>query len=292
MFSTRRTVFFVRHGESVWNKGQGGFNVYEMMRQTDHHLSDEGRWQARSLSQRLTRITPESRAAPILAADAIFSSPLMRALETAIIGFGRVMTWPERRGEFVLMPNAHEKGNLGGMDSRSTKVGSEIVECALNELHEQEGEDGMLTEIFSKLKFDTSEVQDMWWYEGTSETLEQFRIRQEEFMSQLLYSAHHTIVVVGHSLFFQAILKKYVSENFRDKEPEFVHRMLTKKLSNCGVLRLELDPVAWPTPITNVELVLDSMFYNHGGWGSSCCNAPLPPENDNRAIADVQRVTG
>jgi alpha-ribazole phosphatase len=59
--------YLVRHGETEWNAEN------RMCGRTDVPLSEAGRWQAKSLAARLTPIPYE----------ALYSSPLERALETA-----------------------------------------------------------------------------------------------------------------------------------------------------------------------------------------------------------------
>ena len=51
----RKLVFFVRHGESVWNAAQERHDVYSMMKETDHGLSVKGMQQAEALGRRIRR---------------------------------------------------------------------------------------------------------------------------------------------------------------------------------------------------------------------------------------------
>jgi broad specificity phosphatase PhoE len=75
--------YFVRHGESEWNAGN------RLCGRTDVPLSDAGRRQAALLAERLCVLPP----------DAIYTSPLRRAVETAEIiaaGTGLTPTEDER----------------------------------------------------------------------------------------------------------------------------------------------------------------------------------------------------
>lgn len=52
----RKTVFFVRHGQSVWNKAQKDLNVLAMVSAFDHPLNAVGRQQAEALQLKLSEL--------------------------------------------------------------------------------------------------------------------------------------------------------------------------------------------------------------------------------------------
>mmetsp|Transcript_40011 Transcript_40011/g.101622 ORF Transcript_40011/g.101622 Transcript_40011/m.101622 type:complete len:609 (+) Transcript_40011:132-1958(+) len=273
----KRTVFFVRHAESVWNEAQSKAQVHKMVSETDHGLSAAGGRQAEKLGERLAAASkgrPEARAdaaqddavaAELLRPDVVYVSPLTRAVQTAVISLGPTLVQQGGLGEVVLMPNAREKHNLGGMDTVSTKTGVSILHGVLKKLRDlsRDAKDGDATgapETFGRLRFDITATEEQWWSEGRSEPKAQVQLRMREFMSQLLYSPHRSIVVVGHSLFFKAVMKCYLNEEFKTKQPDFAERVSKMKLMNCGILRLELDPQRGldGNPIMDARLVLGS----------------------------------
>mmetsp|Transcript_91153 Transcript_91153/g.294533 ORF Transcript_91153/g.294533 Transcript_91153/m.294533 type:complete len:631 (-) Transcript_91153:43-1935(-) len=273
----KRTVFFVRHAESVWNVAQSKAQVHKMVSETDHGLSAAGGRQAEKLAERLAEAAkgrPEARAdaaedhavaAELLRPDVVYVSPLTRAVQTAVISLGPTLVQHGGLGEVVLMPNAREKHNLGGMDTVSTKTGVSILHGVLKKLRDlsRDAKDGDATdapETFGRLRFDIAATEEQWWSEGRSEPKAQVQLRMREFMSQLLYSPHRSIVVVGHSLFFKAVMKCYLNEEFKTKQPDFAERVSKMKLMNCGILRLELDPQRGldGNPIMDARLVLGS----------------------------------
>jgi len=83
-------------------------------------------------------------------------------------------------------------------------------------------------------------------------------LRLQEFMSQLLYSPHDCTIVVGHSLFFKALVKTYLSKEFIQHSPEFAKQIANSKLQNCGIMRLELDSSRGMQgkPIVDARMVL------------------------------------
>jgi broad specificity phosphatase PhoE len=278
----KRTVYFIRHGESSWNKAQSKLDFYEMGRQTDHPLSGKGREQAETLSA----LIDKEKALSLLQPDVVYVSPLTRAIQTAVISLRKVLDQPGF-GELVLMANAREKQNLGGFDSKPQKIGSDVVKRALDELvllyQDEQAQQGVkhMVEDFKNLKFDTREVEDRWWNNVSAESDQQLKARLDEFMAQLKYSPHRTIVVVGHSHFFRAVFKRFLSEDFKNERGSFAKELSTKKLSNCGVARLELDPAMKSGEcITNVEIILETKLT--GDEGLCTCGAGSTAQHEVR----------
>jgi len=269
-----RTVFFVRHGESYWNKAQSELDLWSMAIKKDHPLSNRGRQQAEELAARLEAGTADVE--PMIHPDVVYVSPLTRAVQTAVIGFSQGLLKSRGHCEFVLMPNAREKQNLGGRDSMPTKIGADIVQHAHDELCTlyRDSEDAPVLQTFNQLVFDCQEVQDQWWRETHAESHMDLEERLEEFMSQLVFSPHRNIVVVGHSHFFRAVFQKHLSQEFQAKHPLFAQKLAKMKLSNCGIARLDMDPRNDDDGvITNVELLLDTRIGDDGIWNTSCCEA-------------------
>lgn len=268
-----KTVFLVRHGESSWNKAQSKLDLYEMGRQSDHGLSPEGLKQAEALGERLEKETKDKR---LLNPDVIYVSPLTRAVQTAVVGFRKVLSEPTT-GELVLMANAREKQNFGGFDSQPMAIGSGVIKRTLDELvllyQDQNRVKGMVN-AFRKLKFDTQEVEGRWWNPVAAESDAEVKTRLHDFMAQLKHSSHRNIVVVGHSHFFRAVFKEFLADSFKEKQQDFAHQLSTLKLCNCGVARLDLDPsITSGGPITNAELLLGTTLTGAGGL----CNCSGPP---------------
>jgi len=281
----RRTVFFIRHAESAWNKAQSKHNFYEMFKTRDHPLSQEGREQAESLDKRIRAIANEPKDSPnaaILTPDVIYVSPLTRAVQTAVIALQPVF---KMNSEIVFMASAREKQNFLGMDTKGSVSGPYVVQRTLNETRQlyQNSVDKSIPESFRDLKFDMQEVQEEWWHSSSKESKAQLEGRLDEFMSQLLYSPNDAMIVVGHSHFFREVFKTYLSDAFCSRQPSFAERLKTWKLMNCGVVRVELDPSLIPdSPIVNVELVLDThMLVPKPGiiTRCCCCSGRQPPAN-------------
>lgn len=269
-----KTVFLVRHGESSWNKAQSKLDLYEMGRQTDHPLSPDGRTQAEKLNE---LIEQDTQLPELLKPDIVYVSPLTRAIQTAVIGLRKVLE-ASGGGHLVLMANAREKQNFGGFDSQPQQTGAGVIKRTLDELvllYQDHKNSKSMVDGFKKLKFDTHEVEGRWWNPVAAESEEQVKIRLAEFMAQLKYSSHRNIVVVGHSHFFRAVFKGFLADSFREKQKDFATELSTKKICNCGVARLSLDPsITSGGPITNAELLLGTSLTSDGGLSCKCTAPP------------------
>lgn len=288
-----RTVYLVRHGESQWNKAQGKMDIHGMVRTTDHSLSAKGREQAEKLCHALrTELekdlagTAHPSIGPMLRPGMIMTSPLGRALQTAVIAYGPILTKAAApcKNQMVLAPNCKEKQNLGGLDTHCTKVGEEILQGCQEELHNLYSgteKEKFMVSTFEQMQFDLEEVKDTWWPPGQSESTKQLQARLEEFMYQLLFASQQSIVVFGHSLFFQQLMRRFFSDSYRPNE--LAQRLSTGKLPNCGVVRLDLDPSKMlDGPFVKAELVLGTTLHSEGKCAMTCCAAEHDTINEIR----------
>lgn len=276
----RRTVFFIRHGQSVWNKAQSNNNFYQMLKTKDHPLSTGGRDEAEALAKRIQNAESSGHAndGRILRPDVIYCSPLTRAVQTAVIALQPVFKAGKSEGEaasgeIVFMSSAREKQNLGGMDSKGSAVGVDLVKRTLEETRVlyRDREDKSVPQSFRGIRFDVEEVKEDWWTKKAKDSKGMLEERLNDFMSQLLYAPQDSVVVVGHSHFFRSVFQRYLSSDFAAKRPDFAKRLQTWKLMNCGVCRIELDPTA-DMPIVEAELVLDTvMIPEKKGVASKLC---------------------
>lgn len=264
-------IFLIRHGESVWNKAQRNKNVPQMLGQVDHPLSVDGFQQCKVLAQKLTAAVAEyeNRAnessetgeaswmlRQLLSTEVVLSSPLTRAVETALVGVGPIL---KRTGVLRLSRNAREKRNAGGLDTTGTARGaSEIAERARKTLIQAGGTESEVSEYCS-VRIDAAESHNRWWNDS-SESMDKVRGRIQQFLQQLRYMKEERIAVIGHSLFFRSLLKYHMHESASvvGNTPN-LEEITSKKLMNCGVAGITLDFARHvQNPIIAVELLLDT----------------------------------
>mmetsp|Transcript_17939 Transcript_17939/g.38790 ORF Transcript_17939/g.38790 Transcript_17939/m.38790 type:complete len:385 (-) Transcript_17939:510-1664(-) len=99
-----KQLFIVRHAQSKWNAAQKSRDVRTLLAYRDHPLTQRGCDQAEALAAAITSVMrngPENEhfagrkvLAGLMKADAIWSSPHTRALQTALIGLRPLHTSP------------------------------------------------------------------------------------------------------------------------------------------------------------------------------------------------------
>jgi broad specificity phosphatase PhoE len=186
-------------------------------------------------------------------ADAVITSPLTRAIQTALI---TTLPMIHRLGEIQVNPNAREKKNLGGQDSQGQARGTGIQHRVMHELRDV----GFKPAIFedASVAIDTSQVDYGWW-DSIKESRLEVRNRLAEFMNQIRWSPHYRIVLVGHSHFFRELFRLYLHPSFSKRSPDIADDLTTHVIQNCGVACLKLD-FFYERMIMDVEFMFDSVM--------------------------------
>lgn len=247
----RKTVYLVRHGESVWNAAQASKDVVAMLSAVDHPLNDTGRSQAESLARHLA--AGGSEAEEVLKATLVVCSPLTRAIQTCLVGLAPLLAREGGARSVQLNPNAREKRNFGGKDSSGKHVGDAItadLERSMYELYPAAGK----AEELLRPRFDLELVQTQWWL-GQKEEEAHVVARTDELLAQLRYCEATSIVLVGHSHYFRELFRNFMPEAAQSAAPE----LLKKKLSNGGMVAVDLNWADQPEkPVASVRLLFDT----------------------------------
>lgn len=257
----RKTLYLIRHGESVWNEAQAEHDAVRMLSDVDHNLTDAGRKQAEGLAAHL-RAEGSGEPSGLLDIDAVVCSPLTRAVQTCLIGLAPLLTGAAGsapRVKYVgLNPNLREKRNLMGKDSSGKFFGPEIVDGTRASLRALYAHAPELAEPLCGVELGLEAVGTQWWI-GFKESEAAVGERVDELISQLQYSPHERIALVGHSHFFRCLLRKLLAPaatlTAPDGQPAEAARLRAAKLSNAGVARCEIEFGPKGAAITSVRLV-------------------------------------
>jgi hypothetical protein len=174
-----------------------------------------------------------------LHADAIYSSPLTRALETAVLSMD---------GHRALLASGislysviREVKRLGGFDTVGVEYGEGILKRLRAELSQI-----MMDEkkIHSLLTFpiDINDADQPWWTPLTSRDSsadQQERVR--EFMTFARYCDSKLPVFVGHSLFFKAFYSKRISNELLNNRKSLSENLKCFRLSNASMLAVTVQ---------------------------------------------------
>lgn len=293
--STKR-VFLVRHGESKWNAAKRSKKFYSMVKEHDHPLNEKGYGQARELQKELRRVmtNADGNAAStsdaasdhkqealeaMVAAEALWASPLTRALQTALVGLEPLLTRPG--AVLQLRANVREKKNWGGLDSIGRVVGVQCRERAVAELSELDVTEGgpTPTEVkkLRQIQVDHTEAAEAWWSEGV-ETEKEVDQRLGELLYQIQHSTASTIIVVAHSHLFRAIFKRFLHPTVFHRHAKLAQRLQTQSVPNGTVLDCEMAFNCPPFVLKNVrELTLGEAPGAAAAFKPKGASAKLPP---------------
>lgn len=171
-----RTITFIRHGQSEFNRHWAATGRDPLIR--DAPLSELGHEQVRAARAAARALEP----------DVVITSPLTRALQTAVGLFGD--------GSVSIVVDAEHRERLTNTDD----IGSPPHELAAR---------------FPQLSF--AHLAPAWWHQGPLDELgvpvepeDVFHGRVASFLLALDARPHSRIAVVGHGTFFARILGRHL----------------------------------------------------------------------------------
>ena len=268
-----------------WNEAKSDANYSAMVSKRDHPLTPQGVAQARALNDKWRRalsrdfgerplpflelddsgyLGDKSDATCLDKVDAVWASPLTRALQTALIGFHG---FPPLRS-LALHASCREVKNVGGFDSVGLETGSyNILQRCERKLAEAVGHEEAAAQICNGLACDARDAAGEWWL--PSERREGKRAvdrRAAEFLREVQYETleGHCVapLVVSHSHFIRGLFKRY-----RDAADVATKPFSVKKLANCGVVAVDVvfdDATGGAPSMRNPRLLFGSALEGDG----------------------------
>jgi len=228
-----KNIFFIRHGESKWNAAQEQKDVLKLLAY-DHPLNKEGVEQAQRLQKKsMQSEKKESSEELFFQATQIYSSPLTRALQTALISLYEHPTLTTKG--LQLLRSCREIKNICGFDTKGKKVGVEIksrVEKQLVKILEEEG-----TKYTKDVQIDLNDANQNWWTHR-KDLKGELDDRYYDFLCTMMYSEFEVGIVVTHSLFLRTFCNRYIGDAVKNQD--IGDAMCTHKLQNAGCLRLKI----------------------------------------------------
>jgi len=306
----QKTIFLVRHAKSLWNHAQEVDLGVSAVWSEDHPLHAEGVMQAQALRTQIklyaigevktTNMKRQRYVEKFLNCDVILSSPLSRAVQTAVVAFqehpkaaeasseegggsGQQQQQQQQSPPIKLMSSLREKRNFGARDCVSSFRGQQILQNSQKTLDLFYGRNATkpyaLTEV-QRNSFrlscdrmvDVNDCTDAWW-DDTVESTGRFLNRMAHFVEYLRYSPEKRVVIVGHSKWMQTFLEQYMSPRLRKERPQFI----LDKIQNCGVVACDVvfnlkdhdDRGGDVASVVDAELLFSTTF-KRGGLSRAC----------------------
>lgn len=273
-FASRKTIFLIRHGESVWNEAQRRKRAGKMVKTTDHPLNSTGIDQAERFNQQWTSIREQghgvasTRQRQFFAADRVYCSPLTRAIQTAWVSLAHHFALA-RRPNLILNPEIREIKNFGGLDTIGKAVGPAIPARVATQFQKVVSRTRQVNFHLDDLQYiDVSRCASQWWtHMGHVDKTSALRRRFLDFASTIQFDrqCNTSAIVVGHSLFFKEFVSSYLAPELIEAKPELCRALQSRKLNNlsCLAIDLQFSPRAEDLKITDVELMFGSTLENH-----------------------------
>lgn len=166
-------------------------------------------------------------------ADGVYSSPLTRALETAVVA---LEDHPALLSNgLTLYSVVREIKRIGGLDTVGVECGDGIEHRLRAEMASILGYPR--AEELTKIPIIINDCNQPWWTPiagHDSEKEQQERVR--EFLTFIHYCDSQVPVVVGHSLFFKAFYSKRVSNDLLKNRRALSENLKKFRLSNAALL--------------------------------------------------------
>ena len=242
------------------------WSMSSLIGNVDHPLTVVGAQQAQGLRERWNAVTgglknpagkggkkdEETRLGQWLAAGEVLSSPHTRAVQTAILGLSG---HPRVESDGVhLLPSVREVKGVGGIDNIGAAMGVDRIELhARQELHRLEEEDGSGSLsgtanqkcVFGEPAYDLSHGLDERWWNRTWESEADVQLRLTEFLKYVQAHESKSLIVVGHSMFFQALMRRFGGHGILCADPNLPldpgTDLAREKLPNAGCVALDIE---------------------------------------------------
>ncbi len=228
------------------------WSVYDNLSVGDVH-KESGRWdQAAKDTRRIKYIKK------FLAADCAFSSPLTRAVETALFSLENhpcLLNPPENGGGLHLMSAIREIKGIGGLDTVGKEHGIGLQRRVYDEIMGTVGEVEADKVMQVPLHLHDADVH--WWtdinhFEGNLGVED----RTSDFIRSAFYCESATPIFVGHSNFFRYFCSKHLSDAIKVNRPILSSNLEKFRLSNATMLAVTIlfEPPREESQVDNTPL--------------------------------------
>ena len=238
----------------------------------------------------------------LLRADAVWASPLTRALQTALVA---LHGHPALDRGVALHASAREIKGVAGLDCVGLEVGADAIKdrarrkLAQSLVAGADDDAGVTSPVAKEASVLSAaghaaalvtapqllprDCATEWWTKTDSyEHKDAVALRYGEFLREVQYASlegdARAPLVVGHSLFIRGLFERFLSEDLTTKHPDLAHALKTRKLANCGLVYAEFvfdDARDAPPVVADARLLFRSRLEPPKKQAN---NAPDDPE--------------
>jgi broad specificity phosphatase PhoE len=242
---TGKTVVFIRHAESKWNRAMRTRNLVALSRSRDAPLTSRGYEQSAALQDglRVALYGAKAKGSSVLedlaAAEQIWVSPLTRSLQTALVALLPLfegVAQPSVQPMLTLKPGARER-KTAGWDSLGVARGPRCRARAVSKLRALAGAGPPEEQLarMSTIPCDSCEVEHRWWTR-TFESRGRVRRRAAALLDAASLSDAAVLVVVSHSNFLREVFRQHLEvDQLRSGDAPLAEGLRRRKLPNCAV---------------------------------------------------------
>jgi len=176
----------------------------------------------------------------LLQVGAIWSSPLARCVQTAMVALQPLTA--NGAVSVELKPMARERRELTNLHtSIGNSFGEHIRTRCLAKSREvsKSDEESLLAEL-EKVPITTSEVESQWW-STNPEPEKDFQARMQELLTQVQYAPHDSILLVAHNDTLQELLRNCLHEDAREQHADLVAHLAKEPAPPCSLIGFTLD---------------------------------------------------
>ena len=146
-------------------------------------------------------------------------------------------------GSVVFLRSAREiKSTVGGWDSVGIESGGGILDrCAakLREVMPAAAAEALVDGLAARV--DVNDAAGHWWTSRDDvDTSAELAERMEDFFESMRFDPCDVVLVVGHSLFLQHIMRRFSSPALGESAPLLARALRESKLQNCGCVGLDV----------------------------------------------------
>lgn len=215
-----KTIYFIRHGESEFNRALEKSDVVEMWSKTDHPLTLKGIEQSIDLNKKIKNADiQDENVKDFLSVDAIFTSPLSRAAQTAFISLSEHPKIKE--SGLILLANCREFKSIGGRDCTGNRLGVGIKDRCLDKLKRYK--DDQFIDKHKNISWDYNDCNSKWWsgiYDKSNKEIDE---RFDDFVNFIRYRPEKSMIIVSHSVFIRYFFKRYLPKNQDDQNYDDIY---------------------------------------------------------------------